>query len=70
LAADCPYILEGFQQFIRFTSINYLIEPLLSNGRYVRANFVIVKVFYLLLLYVTIEFRLSLHPFWMLGIRG
>jgi hypothetical protein len=33
-------------------------------------RFVIVRTLYFLLLYVAIESRLSLHPFWMLGIRG
>jgi len=33
-------------------------------------NFVIVRTLYFLLLTVTSKFRLSLHPFWMSGIRG
>ena len=33
-------------------------------------NFVIVVVLYPLLLTVASKFRLSLHPFWMSGIRG
>ena len=41
-----------------------------SCGRFFHAVVVIVKTLYSLLLYVAIESRLSLHPFWMLGIRG
>jgi hypothetical protein len=69
-----PLILEGFQQFTRFTSISFLIEPLdflMENYvRFVRAVVVIVKALYPLLLTITSKSRLSLHPFWMLGIRG
>ena len=36
----------------------------------VHAVFVIVKALYPLLLTVASKTRLSLHPFWMLGIRG
>jgi hypothetical protein len=41
-----------------------------SCGHSFHAVVVIVKALYPLLLYVAIESRLSLHPFWMLGIRG
>ncbi len=33
-------------------------------------SFVIVRTIYFLLLTITSKSRLSLHPFWMLGIRG
>jgi len=39
-----------------------------SSGKL--CNFVIVVVLYPLLLTITSKFRLSLHPFWMSGIRG
>ena len=45
-------------------------DPMENYEHFVRANFVIVRTLYFLLLYVAIEFRLYLHPFWMLGIRG
>jgi hypothetical protein len=38
--------------------------------RFFRAKVVIVRVLYLSLLTVASEFRLSLHPFRVLGIRG
>ena len=50
--------------------IRQLPDPKESCERFVRANFVIVKTLYSLLLTVTSKFRLSLHPVWMSGIRG
>ena len=50
----------------------FVLMPNLKEnyGRFFHAGVVIVKALYPLLLTITSKSRLSLHPFWMLGIRG
>jgi len=60
------YFYQPIEGAVRATGV----DSTLARSRGKLCNYVIVKTLYSLLLTVASKFRLSLHPFWMSGIRG